>query len=367
MRVIAWGVPLVPVVVGIAGATIAQALLLPIPSRAQDTEREPLDVARVFASRYPERASMAYVPALSWVGSLRLADLTGDDRWREKPRRDLRPFLTGERNAIPEPYQVFTLAGHISSFELGRLGNEDAAALAREVARLLIPQEAGEVVRFATGWAEDMYMVSSLLARVGGTSGGEEYEGIVGRLLTAYVEILQRADGLFIHAPASPFAWGRGNGFAALGMSEALTWLPEDWAERSIVLEAYRRQMRALVTRQSDDGSWRQLVDDPASYRELTVTAMTVVAMARGVRLGWLDPEPYLPVIDQGWQAVLARTGEDGTVRDACTSTGAGPTREYYLERPTVNGADDRAGGLVLLAALEVEQMRRSPSSGGRD
>ena len=164
------------------------------------------------------------------------------------------------------------------------------------------------MVRFATGWAEDMYMVTSLLARVAGTSGGEEYEGIVGRLLTASVETLQRADGLFIHAPDSPFAWGRGNGFAALGMSEALTWLPEDWAERSTVLEAYRRQMRALVARQTDDGSWRQIVDDPASYRELTVTAMTVATMARGVRLGWLDPEPYLPCHRSG---LASCTGAD--------------------------------------------------------
>jgi hypothetical protein len=30
-----------------------------------------------------------------------------------------------------------------------------------------------------------------------------------------------------------------------------------------------------------------------------------------------------------------------------------------YLDRPVVNGADDRGGAMALLAALEVEQLNR--------
>ncbi len=43
-------------------------------------------------------------------------------------------------------------------------------------------------------------------------------------------------------------------------------------------------------------------------------------------------------------------------VADVCSGTGAGPTREYYLNRPVVNGADDRGGAMALLAALEMER-----------
>ena len=118
--------------------------------------------------------------------------------------------------------------------------------------------------------------------------------------------------------------------------------------------------MRAMATHQTDDGSWRQLVDDPDSYRELTVTATTVTAMSRGIRLGWLDRDEFLPVVERGWQAIVARVAADGTVRDVCASTGARSTKEYYLERPIVNGADDRGGGLALMAAVEVEELRRT-------
>ncbi len=109
--------------------------------------------------------------------------------------------------------------------------------------------------------------------------------------------------------------------------------------------------LSALVTYQSDDGSWRQVVDEPTSYHELTVTAMTVAAMARGMRLGVLDRSAYQGAVDRGWKAVVARVNEDGTVRDVCSSTGAGPSKEYYTNRPAVNGADDRGAAMALLAA----------------
>lgn len=216
-----------------------------------------------------------------------------------------------------------------------------------------------EPVRFATGWTDDMFMAASLLTAATGVDASLRLDAVAG-LMTRYAERLQRADGLFVHASDAPHAWGRGNGFAALGLAEALTHLPEASPERPRVLESYRRQMRALVQHQSDDGSWRQVVDEPSSYRELSVTAMAVAAMARGIRMGWLDRATYGPVLERGWRAVLERIGTDGSVRDVCTSTGAGPTLTYYLERPTVSGMDDRGGGLVLSAALEMAQLERN-------
>jgi rhamnogalacturonyl hydrolase YesR len=144
-----------------------------------------------------------------------------------------------------------------------------------------------------------------------------------------------------------------------MGATEALTYLPAGWSDRASVLEIYRKHIAGMMPLQSDDGSWRQVVDEPASYRELTVTAMTVAAMARGLRLGWLGPNAR-PVVERGWRAVVARVNQDGTVRDVCSSTGAGPTKEYYLTRPVVNGADDRGGAMVLLAAVEMEELARA-------
>lgn len=338
------------------GLLAVLSISLPAAAPAQATWPDPLAVARVFAETYPQAASVSYIPTLSWRGALRLGELTGDGSWRTRARAGMAALLEGPPAAEAASNRLTGLAGYAAAAELGRLErDEDAMARARGAATLVIGQD-GESVRYATGWTDDMFMAASLLASVTGEGETARQRATVA-LLTSYAQRLQRSDGLFIHAESGPHAWGRGNGFAALGLAEGLAYLPESAPERDDILRSFRRQMEAFVRHQSGDGSWHQVVDHPESYPELSVTAMAVAAMARGVRMGWLDAQTYRPVLERGWQAVLARIGPDGSVRGVCTSTGAGPTLEYYLAREAVSGLDDRGGGLVLLAALEMAQM----------
>jgi unsaturated rhamnogalacturonyl hydrolase len=115
----------------------------------------------------------------------------------------------------------------------------------------------------------------------------------------------------------------------------------------------YRRHMRAIRDQQSPDGMWREVIDEPGSYREETATAMLLTAMQRGVRRGWLPPSYAAPAA-RAWSALKAHIASDATLVDVCTGTGAGPTRRYYLERAAITGADDRGGAMALLAAMEV-------------
>ena len=48
---------------------------------------------------------------------------------------------------------------------------------------------------------------------------------------------------------------------------------------------------------------------------------------------------------------------DDGALVDVCIGTGAGATRRHYLDRPAVNGSDDRGGAMVLGAALEYHRL----------
>lgn len=340
----------------IAGLAVVTALA-PATLPAQSPS-EPLEIARALAARYPTSTTLAYIPALSWGMSLRLSLAVDDPAIGEKTVAELRPYLDGTVPVMAEPYRLTNIAGAAALFDASIFGIAEGQALAQEAADFLLPTEAGEVIRFATGWTDDMYMGASLLGRVAAATEDPRYRDAVGALLTTYAERLQRPDGLFVHAPDGPVAWGRGNGFAALGLLEALTYLPDEWEGYPRLLDIFQRHMDAMAGHQSASGAWRQVVDVPESYEELTVTAMMVTAMARGVRIGWLDADRFLPIIDRAWAAVVERVGEDGSVRDACTSTAAGTSLEYYLERPIVNGVDDRAGGLVMMAAMEMELFR---------
>lgn len=117
--------------------------------------------------------------------------------------------------------------------------------------------------------------------------------------------------------------------------------------------------MAATRAQQAPDGMWRPIIDEPGAYREETATAMLMTAMARGIRLGWLD-RSYTPIVQRAWRALAAHVAADGTLVDVCSGTGAGPTRRYYFDRPAITGADDRGGAMVLLAAIEMYELTKT-------
>src|SRR5688572_29324484 len=173
--------------------------LAPAGLAAQAGERQPLEVARVLAERYPANPIMSYIPALSWSGSLRIAALTGEERWKEKPRREMQPFITGEKVAIADPGQLTSLAGHLAFFEAGRLdGNRAAEAMALKAAEFILPQSDAELIRFPRKWTDDMFMATSILAPAAARTGDPRYARVIGRMLIAYAEELQQPDGTFI-------------------------------------------------------------------------------------------------------------------------------------------------------------------------
>ena len=63
-------------------------------------------------------------------------------------------------------------------------------------AQLFLPQAPGETVRFARGWTGDMFMATSVLARVAARTKEDRYTAAVGRILTAYAAELQRREPL---------------------------------------------------------------------------------------------------------------------------------------------------------------------------
>jgi unsaturated rhamnogalacturonyl hydrolase len=348
-------------------------------------ERQPLAIARVLARRYPETPAISYIPALAWAQTLRLAAITNDGSLREKVWRETRPWIAGEKPLFGDRVQLTAVAGTLIFADLatgsdvpvhargepvepradsaaGRATSETssdraaARALADQGVVLAAAEKSPAMPQYGQGWTDDMFMATAVLAPSGARAGHERDLDQAARLLIEYASRLQQASGLFHHAANGPAAWGRGNGFAALGLMETLTRMRPSHQARAKVLAIYRRQMAAALAHQAPDGMWRQIIDAPGAYREESATAMLLSAIARGVRLGWLD-RSYLPAIRRAWRALSAHITGEGTVIDVCASTGAGPTMRYYFDRPAVTGADDRGGAMALLAALEVHQL----------
>ncbi len=321
---------------------------------ARRLARQPNEVARLLAERYPGSPSISYIPALAWTNTLRLSALTGDAALRTKVMAQVQPWLSGAKSLLGDRIQLTTVAGTMVFADIANAdpANTAARSLAIEGAEAALKEKADGLPQYGQGWTDDMFMASAILARTAGIPGREHDLDRASQLLVAYAARLQQPDGIFHHATDGPAAWGRGNGFAAFGLMETLTAMPSAHPSRQALVDIFARQMKGLAAWQAPDGMWREVIDRPGAYREETATAMIMTAMARGVRLGWID-RSYTPIVDRAWRALAAHVTEDGGLVDVCSGTGAGPTVRYYYDRPAVEGADDRGGAMAMVAAME--------------
>jgi rhamnogalacturonyl hydrolase YesR len=163
-----------------------------------------------------------------------------------------------------------------------------------------------------------------------------------------------RGDGLYRHSPLDEAAWGRGNGFAALGLALCLDYLPAEDPLHATLLEAFRVHLRTLLDFQDASGMWRQVIDVPGSYLELSATCMVAMALARGLRRGWLPAARHGAALARAWHGIRARIAFDGELVDVCAGTGKQASLQAYLARPALLGIDPRGGALALLVATEL-------------
>jgi rhamnogalacturonyl hydrolase YesR len=197
-------------------------------------------------------------------------------------------------------------------------------------------------------------MGTAILAQAGALTGERRYFDMADRHLRFMQKLDLRPDGLYRHQPATDAAWGRGNGFAALGLALTLSELPRDHAGYAHALQSYRSLMAALLPLQNRDGLWRNVVDHPGAYPEFSATAMIGFALRRGLDRGWIARPAYRQAVDRAWLAVNSRTSSAGGFLDVCESTARMTSLEQYLQRAATLGEDPRGGAMALLFATEL-------------
>jgi unsaturated rhamnogalacturonyl hydrolase len=166
----------------------------------------------------------------------------------------------------------------------------------------------------------------------------------------------------------SPHFWGRAMGWYAMALVDVLDFLPQDHSKRPETIAIMDRLFAALAKYQDPrTGVWYQVVDlasREGNYLEATVSCMTVYAMAKAVRLGYVDAK-YLDVARKGYQGILdtfITTDDKGllNINQCCSVGGLGgdPYRdgsfEYYMSEP-VRSNDPKGIGPFILASLEFE------------
>jgi rhamnogalacturonyl hydrolase YesR len=338
----------------IAGAVLVAASVATFAQSSHFTDwpagTEPREVGKRIAERFIPTPHMDmnthgpnalhYSHVATWTGALTFATLSGDKDLLERLVTRFDPFLAPEGPRVPR-------TNHVDASVFGSLPLEIYMQAQRYQYRTMglafadsqwdrpRPDGLTNQTRF---WIDDMYMITALQLAAYRATGQSHYLDRAAVEMVAYLEKLQRPNGLFFHAPDAPFFWGRGNGWMAAGMAELLRDLPPKHETYKPIVAAYRKMMAKLLAHQADNGMWRQLIDHPESWEETSSTAMFTFAFVTGVKHGWLDEDAYGPAARKAWIALVGYLTPEGLLREVCVGTGTRNDLAHYMNRPRAIG-----------------------------
>jgi unsaturated rhamnogalacturonyl hydrolase len=187
-------------------------------------------------------------------------------------------------------------------------------------------------------WIDDMYMVSSLQIQAYRATNDSKYADRAVLFLSAYLDRLQQANGLFRHGNDSPFYWSRGNGWVAVSLAEVLSSIPLSHKGRPRLLNGYKKMMDALIAYQTDGGLWRQVIDKNTFWEETSGTAMFTFALRTGISHGWLAGPQYESAAQKGYIGLLHYLKTNGDLASVCEGTSQIDNEAYYYNRKRIDG-----------------------------
>ncbi len=287
--------------------------------------------------------------AIAMVALLAASRVTGDDRYR---------------SVVDTSFdRWWTSSGGRLSFEDHVTPGVPLLMLARDEARWMdaalqlgelfrrFPQQRGVAMHrpdldgwTSHIWVDCLYTDGPFLALLGRVTGDPGWQDLACAHTQAYVDVLwDPASGLFFHGydaasgRANAVRWGRGNGWALLGLIDLLRFLQPDHPSRPHLAAVVRGQVDALARLQDASGHWHTVLDHPETCLEHSVAAMMAWAIPQAVRLRLVPGAGLDRVLDaatKAFAAALAATDEHGNLRGVSEATPAGDLATY-ASRPT--------------------------------
>ena len=205
-----------------------------------------------------------------------------------------------------------------------------------------------------------LHFDAPFLVKLGGIANDERLvEAGAGQAL-ALTALLQQPDGLFAHfflertGQTYGHGWGRGQGWALLGLLDVLEHLPDGHPAQGPLRAALVRLAEALVATQEPDGHWPTPIADRASFHETSTASFAAAGLARGVALGVLDAS-VSAVAGKAWQASLTSIRDDGSTVGVSAALWACTAPSHYAGAPVGFQVPWGAGPFLVAARAQLE------------
>lgn len=293
---------------------------------------------------------ITYPDVCTWLGSLWFSQAAKDKSLSDSLLSRFLSLLSEQKNLFPEPNHVDNnVFGTIPLILYDIYKSEEYLNLGLKYtdSQWQLPSDADSTQTILSQqgyswqtrlWIDDMFMITALQSQAYKTTGKQIYLDRMIHEINYYLDNLQLENGLFYHAPYAPHCWGRGNGWMAVGMTEALRILPSGHQSYSKLMASYRKMMETLLKYQKEDGLWGQLVDDTQSWSESSGSAMFTYSFIVGVKKGWLPSDIYGSAARKAWISLVDLIDERGDVTSVCIGTNMKDDRDYYLNRRKLVG-----------------------------
>jgi rhamnogalacturonyl hydrolase YesR len=166
----------------------------------------------------------------------------------------------------------------------------------------------------------------------------------------------------------SPEIWSRAMGWYAVALVDVLDYFPENYPKRLEIIVILQRLAVAIAKYQdAETGTWYQIPNKATTagnYREASGTCMFTYALAKGVRMGYLDKK-YQATAEKAYAGIVKNfieTDVKGMIHLTKTCSGAGlggvPYRDgsfkYYVNEP-LRTDDLKAIGPFIQAGIELK------------
>ena len=233
-------------------------------------------------------------------------------------------------------------------------------------------------------WLDGIYMANPFYAEYGLLfNEPEDFDDVLKQITVMEKHARDSVTGLLYHGwdelhtqswanlvtGCSPSFWGRADGWYAMAVVDILDYLPQNYSGRDTAIAIIQRLAEALKKVQDPvSGVWWQVLDkgdSTGNYLESSCSCMFVYALAKSIRLGYID-KSYWDVVKKGYAGILNQfitINKDSTINliQTCLTAGLGGnpyrsgTYDYYVYQTSKSINDGKATGPFIMASLEVE------------
>jgi len=378
-------------------------LLALFASACQEKETpDPMDYAvRMVESvmiRHPDKYyGWDYVTGVMMKAFERIWRQTGDDRYFQYIMKTVNPVIAGDGAIAGYDLEEFNIDQINEGRALLFLYRQTKDEKYKKAARILRKQLSVHPRTSEGGfwhkkryphqmWLDGLYMGSPFYAEYGVLfDEPEAIDDVVKQFVLMEKHARDSNTGLLFHGWdekkvqewADPLTglsqcfWGRGTGWFAMALVDALDYLPADHSGRQDLIGILQRLAEAVLAVQDEaTGVWWQVLDKPGeagNYLEASASCMFTYALAKGIRMRYLD-DAFLNAVGKAYRGALdtfITSNADGTLNlnNICRTAGLGYGRDgsfdYYVHQEEVVSNDGKGVAPFIMASLEMSMLER--------